>query len=263
MIDLLIIKIIVSIAVTIGLSLLAEKVSTRFAGILLGYPLAAAIILFFIGIEQGTSFAAETSIWAINGLVAELTFAFFFCVGILYFNKYRVIGSTILGLFGFFVSAFLIRYLPLNSKLISVIFALLFIVLSLFAYRNVKSVQIKDPIKFSHKVLLVRALFATLVILAITGFAQILGQKWSGILTSFPINMSVILILIAYHYKKENVLTLIKNAPVGLISMVIFLLSISYTYPLYGVYWGIFFSYVMATAYLLTYEFLIKNYIKI
>ena len=70
MVELLLIKIIASIAVVIGLSLLAERVSTRFAGVLLGYPIATGIIMFFIGIEQSPAFAAQTSIWAINGLIA-------------------------------------------------------------------------------------------------------------------------------------------------------------------------------------------------
>ena len=259
MVELLLIKIIVSIAVVIGLSLLAERISTRFAGVLLGYPIATGIIMFFLGVEQGPKFAAQTSIWAINGLVAEIIFFIFYYFGIKYIKKFAIIGAMLLSTAGFFVSSLILRNLPLNSRFISSILVLAFIIIAVFIFKGIKVKQISNPVKFSHKVLFIRAIFATGMILFITGFAKILGPIWSGILTSFPINAPVILILIQYHYKREDVLTLIKGKPIGTVSLLIFLLSVSYFFLMYGVYLGILLSYILATAYLLIYEFFIKN----
>ncbi|MGS0468573.1 hypothetical protein ACU8V3_16690 [Cobetia marina] len=44
-------KLLISVAVVIGLSLIAERLSTRMAGLLSGYPLGTAITLGFIGVE--------------------------------------------------------------------------------------------------------------------------------------------------------------------------------------------------------------------
>lgn len=59
--SLLLAKIATAIIAVVGLSLVAERVSPRVAGILSGYPLGTAIALFFIGIELGEPFAAASA----------------------------------------------------------------------------------------------------------------------------------------------------------------------------------------------------------
>jgi len=77
MLDILIIsKILVSIFFVVGLSFVTEHVSPRVAGIFAGYPLGAAISLFFIGIENGKEFAAQGAIYTLGGLSASLIFVY-------------------------------------------------------------------------------------------------------------------------------------------------------------------------------------------
>lgn len=70
--SLLLIKIAVSVATVIGLSLVAEHVSPRIAGLLSGYPLGTAIALFFIGYEIGPEFAAEGAVYTLAGFASTL-----------------------------------------------------------------------------------------------------------------------------------------------------------------------------------------------
>ena len=65
------IKIGVAVFMVVGLSLIAEKVSTRFAGLVSGFPLGAAISLFFIGYEIEPSFAARSALFTILGLIGK------------------------------------------------------------------------------------------------------------------------------------------------------------------------------------------------
>ena len=76
-IQIILLKIIISITSVIGVSYIAEKISTRFSGIILGFPLGSAIMLFFYGMENSPEFAAQSAIWNMNGLVATLFFVFF------------------------------------------------------------------------------------------------------------------------------------------------------------------------------------------
>jgi len=66
------IKILVSVFMVLTLSLIADFVSPRIAGILSGYPLGAAISLFFIGFEIGPGFASESALYTMTGLVGIL-----------------------------------------------------------------------------------------------------------------------------------------------------------------------------------------------
>lgn len=262
MFDIFALKVLVSVGVVIGLTLIAEKMSTRFAGILMSYPLGTAIILFFIGIEKGTVFAINSSLWAINGLVAETIFIYSYYLGVLYFKKHEVIGSVFLALIGFFASAFIIRQLPLNTVIISTLFLLTFVILSILLYREIKITNITNPVKTSKYTVLLRAISTTIVVLIVTGISGIIGVEWSGILSSFPTNIVVVLVIIHLSYRKKHVLTLIKGYPIGLIGLLIYLISIPLTYSHFGVYFGTLVSYGIATLYLVLYEFTIKDKLK-
>ncbi|PSJ19146.1 hypothetical protein CVH10_24380, partial [Halomonas sp. ND22Bw] len=55
-------KLAVSSGVVLGLSMIAERVSTRGAGLLSGYPLGTAIALVIIGLELSPAFAADSAV---------------------------------------------------------------------------------------------------------------------------------------------------------------------------------------------------------
>ena len=77
-------KIGLSAIMVIAITLIAEKLSTRFAGVLLGFPLGAGLTFFFTGIEQGSLFAAQSAPWAIQGLSATLVYYTFPWLGVFY-----------------------------------------------------------------------------------------------------------------------------------------------------------------------------------
>ena len=69
-------KIIVTVGMVLSLSAVAERVSPRVAGLLSGYPLGAAIALFFMGLEIGPDFAAQSAVYTLVGLVASQVFVY-------------------------------------------------------------------------------------------------------------------------------------------------------------------------------------------
>ena len=85
----MILKIVITIVIVTMLSIIAERISPRAAGILSGYPLGTAISLFFIGLEQGASFAATSAVYAIAGMAALLTF--FYCYYLVSGRAHRIV----------------------------------------------------------------------------------------------------------------------------------------------------------------------------
>jgi len=73
---LILVKIAVTIGVVITLSLVAERVSTSVAGVLSGYPLGAAIVLFFYGVEASPEFAAKSAVYTMPGLISTQSFVY-------------------------------------------------------------------------------------------------------------------------------------------------------------------------------------------
>jgi hypothetical protein len=115
---LLVAKICLSAGMVITITLVAERLSTRFAGVLLGFPLGAGLTFFFTGIEQGPLFASESAPWSIQGLGATLVFC------LLYNQSCKMAGNnsalsliipTFCGLSGFFGTAYLLQYVMLDQ----------------------------------------------------------------------------------------------------------------------------------------------------
>ena len=74
-------KLVISIGIVLGLSLVAERVSARMAGMLAGYPLGTAIALYFIGLEISPAFATESAVHTLAGFSATLALSGGYLIG--------------------------------------------------------------------------------------------------------------------------------------------------------------------------------------
>ncbi|HSO18345.1 MAG TPA: hypothetical protein VLT88_02740 [Desulfosarcina sp.] len=251
------IKALVSIVIVLLLSLIAEWAGPRVAGIASGYPLGAAITLFFIGLENGKGFAARSALFTAAGLAATVAFVSGYLLGV------RLAGSRgrrtalpvsiSLGLVAYGSCAGLLTFLSID-RVSAPLIAGMAIALSAWSFRSIPDVKIKQRIRLGFAVALSRAGFAAAVILVITSVAGAVGPSWAGIFSAFPITMLPLLAIIQYTYQPEHVRTIIKNVPRGLGSLLIYAMVVaSYTIPL-GIGWATLLGYIAATVYLILLE---------
>lgn len=255
MTEIFILKLTVTVTIVVGLSIVAEKASPRIAGLLSGYPTGSAISLFFFGLEIGPDFAAQSAMYNMIGIAATLAFIFF------YFRasqKFGMVGSALLSIAGYFVVIWLLHFIEPNVYL-SVCVPTLCIFLFIYLFRKIKNVKVENTIPLSSNVLLIRALFAVSIILVITGVAKLIGPAWAGLFSAFPTTILPLVLIIHYTYGKTHVHTIIKNVPAGIFSVVLYSLTISVVYPLYGVYWGTLIAFGVATVYLVAYQLVRKT----
>jgi hypothetical protein len=130
------------------------------------------------------------------------------------------------------------------------------IIVFLWLFRPIQNTVIQKRAPLKYSVLFLRALFAACIILLVTGMAKLVGPTWSGLFSSFPTTLFPLMLIVHFTYDTQHVHTIIKNVPVGLLSLVLYSLSVAIVYPLYGVYWGTIMSFGVATTYLLVYQFL-------
>jgi hypothetical protein len=244
---LLAIKIGISMAIVIGLSLVAERASPRLAGLLAGYPHGVAIVLFFIGLEQGSDFAAHAAIYAIAGLAANVTLAFVYSLACRY-SKAHLIAAPLLSLAAFLALAAMLNMLETNT-VTALVTAVVFVFMAGFLLRRGIDVQIRAG-RLSYGALLLRAVLATVIVLAITGGARAMGPQWAGLFSSFPIVTFPLLLIVHFTHGKAPVQTMIRNYPTGLGSLIVYASSVSIAYPALGIYLGTLAGFVAATAYL-------------
>jgi len=259
---LLIAKIALSAGMVITITLVAERLSTRFAGVLLGFPLGAGLTFFFTGIEQGPRFAAEGAPWAIQGLGAMLVFCLLYneCGKRFHNNSISsLLPPTLCGLCGFFGTAFLLQNLLAAHLVFRIAMILLIFGGVTVFFRLTPDLPIRRKVPTTAMILLTRALFAALVIVIITALAKTVGPRWSGIFAAFPTTVLPTVWVLHYHYGIRTISTLFREIPLGVLAIVVFACSVYFAFPPLGVYFGIVVSYGVAFCYLLFYEYILRH----
>ncbi|MDP6166695.1 MAG: hypothetical protein QGI54_11230 [Gammaproteobacteria bacterium] len=251
MTNLLIIKVAITMGAVIGLSLLAERVSARLAGLLAGYPLGIAIVLGFIGLEQGVVFASEAAVYAIVGLSANVLLA------LVYWRLagpakrlVNVLWAGMVAIVAFLSLAALLQ--PLAGHIgLAIPITLLSIGLAIHKVKTLPITSVRGRSKIGFADMLVRAAIATVTVLLITGLAALIGPAWAGLLAGFPVVAFPLFLILHYHYGPELLTLSIKAYPMGLLSLLIYTTSVALSYPLWGLLWGTLLGFVCATLYLL------------
>jgi len=257
----LIAKIGVTVGMVLALSLVAERVSPRLAGVLSGYPLGAAIALFFIGLEISPEFAARSAVYTLAGLAASQVFVYCYFVASSRFSRCSALASSATAMAGYFAAAWLLHPIPF-SRAAGVLTAAASISLFAFLLRRVPNVAIARSVRFTPAVLLLRAGLAAAIIVAITTAAKAVGPAWAGLFSAFPTALFPLLLIVHITYDKAHVHTIIKNFPPGLGSLIAYGVSVSYFYPAWGVGWGTLVAFGIATLYLLVYGAVIARRIR-
>lgn len=253
-------KVLITVFVVSTLSIIAERVSPRAAGILSGYPLGSAISLFFIGYEQGADFAGAGALFNVAGLAALLVFFFVYYHVSARIHK-RLAGivvSSLAAILAFFAAGGLIMALnppPWGCVLVAAAGILSFGAL----FRGIPDTTIANHIHLGYGVLLVRASLAALVILAVTGAAHILPPAWAGLFSAFPATVFPLVLILHSTYSAQHAHTVIKHLPSGLWSLMLYSMTIAFAYPRLGIYWGTLAGYAVATVYLLGLAFVLRR----
>lgn len=250
MLTLVILKLFIALVMVLGLSIVAEHVSPKVAGILAGFPLGSALTLFFFGYENGVEFAAESAIYSMPGLAAMLVLIYSYY----HISKKTGIALSALGsCMAFFIMIYLLHlvpFTPVSAIATLALASLIFIQL----FKPIQNVHIKDKVELNHKVIFLRALCTAALVLLITGVAKWVGPAWSGFFAAFPITLFPLMLIVHFTYDTKHVHTIIKNVPIGLFSLLFYLIAVHLAYPEVGIYWGTLIAYAVAIIYLIIFQ---------
>ena len=255
---LILIKLIVTVVIVVGLSSVAERVSPRVAGVLAGYPLGSSIVLFFFGVEYGALFAAESAIYMMAGLVAELIFLFCYYKISDVLHSYNIIISSLIALIGYIIaiwSVHLFNFTPITATFLYLISLVIFT----YLFRLIPDHKVQNRVKLTWPVIVLRATLAGCIVLLITWSARLVGSSWAGLLGAFPTTLYPLILIIHWTYGKEYAHTFIKHVPRGLWSLLVYVICVIFLYPSLGVYYGTLASLAFATVYLVVYSLVRKT----
>jgi hypothetical protein len=168
------------------ISVLQGRYNARMGGLFLGLPLTTGPFLLIVGIQEGRSFAKTAAHGVLVGQLSLIVFCFVYALaaGKLNWGKSIAIATVAVWLSGYLFNS-------INFTNLGVILTLFFIwtiALALFP----KYEKPTDKVTAPKWELPVRLITAVLLILVLTGAANILGSRVSGALSTYPTIISVL-----------------------------------------------------------------------
>ncbi|MEH6526426.1 MAG: hypothetical protein V7723_10155 [Sneathiella sp.] len=247
----ILIKIVVTSLIVLGLSWLSERVGPRIAGVFAGLPLGIAVSLFFMGVEQGPKFASTASLSALGGLGASLVFCYVYWKTSSLLGRWNVVLTSAISIAVFLLVAAALGMLPQNRWLLTAV-TVTITGIAILLFRGIPKTDYngRKTVKVTPTSLVVRAGVATAILLVITGLANVIGEKWAGLLSGFPITLYPVLLIVHVTYSKEDAHGIIKGFPYGIGSLIICSLAASYLLVPLGVYWGMLAAIALSTIFL-------------
>ncbi len=207
------------------------------SGWLVGLPLTSGPIALFLALELGNSFASTAAQGTLTGLISLAAF----CLTYSWLSfRLNWIGSILISWSIFFVVTFVLQYvvIPLPAAFILVL-CVLAIALRFLPDNTSQGVSIK-PASWDTPL---RMIVATAFVLALTGFASLLGPRLSGLLTPFPIYGTILAVFTHHVQGASSARRLLHGLITGVFSFAVFFLIIAqFIVPL-----GILFAFSLAT----------------
>ena len=235
--------------IVLGLTYVAERVSTRIAGLLSGAPMTAVLVYYFVGTSKGDAYIIESVPHGIASFTATLAFVFVYHHVSIRVNRYTASVSCFAGVAAYSVVALVLVEIPFTiSTALGLTLSL--VVFSAWCFRKIEARNVENPERYTARLLAMRACSTTVFILTLITLAEALGPRWTGLLGGFPATLLPTLFILHLTYGADSTHSVVRNFPLGLGSILLYMLSVPVTFPRWGILGGIAVSVVVSLTYL-------------
>lgn len=173
---------------------IAERISGKLGGLIVGLPSTAVISLLFVGLTQGIQAALISSMMVpfSSGL-----YCFFFVAYLLLTKKGFKFGLIISLIVWFFFAFIAANFPPKNLNESILIGTILIMSTIIWAVKKIKINHKLIPEKITSSPVWLKALLTGIIISSIVLISKIAGPRWGGIFATFPaLTISTILITV-------------------------------------------------------------------
>jgi len=205
-------------------TLAGRRWGTSIGGWLVGLPLTSAPVILFLALDQGTAFAAVSAQAIMVGLISVGLFCLVYC-WLARVRRWRWLPSMLAGWLAVFISIFVLNQvsLPLLSEFMAVI------VVQAIVFKLIPAVRGAQPSLDATPrwEIPARMVVVTLFILALTGLAQLLGPRLSGLLAPFPLYATVLAVFTHHFQGPEASSNFLRGVVLGSFSPAAFFLVVA------------------------------------
>lgn len=198
------------------------------AGWLSGFPVIAGPVLLFVALDHGSGFAADAALATLANVPANIAFGLAYA-----WLATRAPWPLALpaGVGAFFLTTHALLQLPLKLAVaLGITVAVLALAPHLYPHRHSAPAQRST----TRSEMALRMLAGGLVAFAISWYAQVLGPRWAGSLSVFPVLGSILAVFTHQLCGAAAAAHLLRGQAIGLIAFSVFCLTLLLTLP-----WGI------------------------
>ncbi|CAN7387699.1 hypothetical protein [Pseudomonas sp. GL-B-26] len=221
----LLLKLLVIPGFLLLISLAGKRWGPSVAGWLSGLPVVVGPILFFLAIEQGQVFAAQSATAALSAMFAMIAFCVTYAQVA---QRAKWPWALVISLLVWATAAVVLSLIP-PSLALSVIAAATALLAAPYLFPSVQPI-VSGPAPKSDKLLL-RMIAGALLTLAVTLLASTVGERWSGLLAVFPVLGSVMAVFSQQTRGPAFTAALLRATATGMYSFAAFCLVLALALP--------------------------------
>ena len=242
-----IIQIIVSFVAGGGLvallTIVAERVNQRIAGIILTFPITGGMALFFLGWTVSAKAVSKIIPASIISISLTLLFISIYpyvaqFIGRFFENKIlQILSSYFICIGIWFLLAVPIIIFQINHYLLAILVYILFVTLAHWILTR-KTYNKTITLTYTVGQKIGRAAFVGFVMSLVVVLGKVLNPFWGGMFTMFPATFSSVLIIIHWYYGVNSLFPILRKVAVGSLSAFTYVNIVKFTFPEFGFIWG-------------------------
>jgi uncharacterized membrane protein (GlpM family) len=235
-----IIPFILSAAIVIIITIIAERFGTKIGGILGTIPSTIVIIFIFISLNRGVDFASRSVAVVPAEMGINILFLFFF---VLFIGR-GIVPATVVSIGLWSILSLFLYLMHFNNILLSILIYGLSILITFFTLERIMYVKSTGRVKviYSMQKIAMRGILAGVVV-ALAVVLSNINAVLSGIFSVFPAIFLSTMLISAYEHGSKFVGGMAKAMIIGTLSVTSYAISIHFLYPTLDITWGTIISY--------------------
>jgi hypothetical protein len=204
-----------------AITVAGQRLGPRTAGALTGLPVVAGPVAFFLAIEQGAPFAARAAVATLAGEASLAAFCVLYAVAALHAPW---LPSVTIGWLGFALGTLLLQSVAIPPAAALALALATPVAIRALTPRPALPLR---PGRVSHAEMALRMTAGAILVIALTGIADLLGPRLSGLLTVFPIATTVLAVFSHRSLGAPFAVHLLRGLALGLYSLTAFFLALA------------------------------------
>jgi uncharacterized membrane protein (GlpM family) len=246
MVDILyqaIIPFFLSALIVIIIMFIAERYGTKTGGIFGTLPSTIVIAFIFIAINKDVNFASQSA--SIVPAELGINVIFLFCFSI--YVKKSIFQAFVVAIVVWTIFSsilVIINLINIYASITIFFISLIFTFSILEKYIKVHSTK-NVKVHYTPKKIAFRGILAGIII-AISVLLSNVGAVISGIFSVFPAILTSTMLIASREHGPEFASGMAKSMILGISSVMCYATIIHFLYPLYGIFWGSIFAYILS-----------------